>query len=77
MDIRLRVHHWVVWWFWLAVIFSGVSLLNVLVRNLTRPQDKVVAIVSALFWVIGGIFCYAVEGVQVEHRRETVRKKRI
>lgn len=76
MTVHLRVRHWVIVWFWLAVVFGVVALVNILVRDLPRVEDKVVLAVSALFWLIGGVFCYAVDGVQLESkgaRRENPR----
>lgn len=81
MSIHLRVHRWVVWWFWLGVVFGAVALINVLVRDLPRPEDKVVLLVSALFWLIGGVFCFALEGVKMEShtdladRRDSARSR--
>ena len=69
MAVHLRVRHWVVVWFWLAVIFGAVALVNVVVRDLPRTEDKVVAVVSAFFWLIGGVFCYAVDGITIENKR--------
>ena len=70
MSVHIRVHHWVIWWFWLGVVFGAVALVNILVRDLPRTEDRVVLLVSALFWVIGGVFCFALEGVKLESRSD-------
>ncbi|MDE3196501.1 MAG: hypothetical protein KGN84_09165, partial [Acidobacteriota bacterium] len=57
---------WVIWWFWLGVVFGAVALVNILVRDLPRTEDKVILAVSALFWLVGGVFCYAAEGITIE-----------
>jgi hypothetical protein len=66
MVIRLRIHHWVLWWICLGFIFGAVALINVLIRDVPPRGDKVIAAISALTWLVGGVFCYAVEGVQIE-----------
>lgn len=75
MSVHIRVHHWVIWWFWLGVVFGAVALVNVLVRDLPRTEDKVVLLVSALFWLIGGVFCFALEGVKMEPRPDLANQR--
>jgi hypothetical protein len=66
MHIHVRIHHWVVWWFYLGVICGAVALVNILFRELSRSQEQVILLVGALFWLLGGIACYGYEGVEIE-----------
>jgi hypothetical protein len=65
MHIHVRVHHWVLWWFYLGVICGGVAIINILGRNLTPTQTKVILVLGAFHWLLGGLVCYAVEGVRI------------
>ena len=54
MHIHLRVHHWVLWWFYVGVACGAVALVNFLVRDLTRTQERVIVAMGMLFWPAGG-----------------------
>jgi hypothetical protein len=66
MHIHVRIHHWVIWWFYLGVICGAVALVNILFRELSRSQEQVILLVGALFWLLGGIACYGYEGIEIE-----------
>jgi hypothetical protein len=67
VHIHLRVRRWVLWWLGLGVIAGAVALLNMLARNLTRSQDQLILIIGILHWVLGGIVCWAFEGIRVQN----------
>lgn len=71
MHVHVRIHHWVIWWVGLGAVCGGVALLNILLRDLSRPQERVILIVGVLFWLLGGVACYGYGGVQIvqPHRR--------
>jgi hypothetical protein len=68
MHIHMRIHHWVLWWFGLGLVCGVVALVNILSRDLTRIQDRVGLVIGVLFWLPGGLVCYACDSVQIEGR---------
>jgi hypothetical protein len=64
-HIHIRIHRWVIWWLSLGVVFGAVALLNILLRDLTRTQDKVILTVGIVHWVLGGLVCWAFDGIRV------------
>ncbi len=65
MHIHVRVHRWVIWWVYVGVICGVFALTNIFLRDFTRTQDKVILLIGALHWVLGGFVCYAWEGIQI------------
>jgi hypothetical protein len=65
MHVHLRIHHWVLWWFYVGVVLGLVMVVNILMRDLTRTQERGILILGLLFWVLGGFVCHAFEGVRV------------
>jgi hypothetical protein len=68
VHIQLRIRRWVLWWIGLGVIMGAVALMNILARNLTRSQEDLILIVGMLHWILGGVVCWAFEGIRVEER---------
>ena len=66
MHIHVRIHHWVIWWIFVGIACGAVVLANILFRDLTRSQERVLLAVGVLHWVLGGLVCYACEGIQME-----------
>ncbi len=64
-HIHIRIHRWVIWWLLLGVVVGAVALVNILFRDLTRTQDKVILVIGIMHWVLGGIVCWAYEGVRI------------
>lgn len=64
-HIHIRIHRWVIWWLCLGVICGAIALVNILLRNLTHTQEKVILVVGVVNWVLGGIVCWAFEGVKI------------
>lgn len=70
-HIHLRIHHWVVWWFCLGVIFGAIALVNIFFRDLTRAQERGILVVGVINWVLGGLVCWAFEGIKVQKPPQT------
>ncbi len=66
MHIHLRIHRWVVWWFYVGVICGAIALVNILGHNLTGTQDRIILLIGMAHWLLGGIVCWAFEGVKIE-----------
>lgn len=66
MHFHVRIHHWVVWWFYVGVICGAVALFNIFGRNLTRSQEDFVLLMGALFWLLGGLVCYGYGGIELQ-----------
>ena len=64
-HIHIRIHRWVIWWLCLGVVFGAIALVNILFRDLTRTQDKMILMVGMVHWVLGGVVCWAFEGVKI------------
>jgi len=65
-HIRVRVHRWVVWWLCFGVVCGAIALVNIFFRDLTRQQDKIILIVGVIHWTLGGLVCWAFDGVKIE-----------
>jgi hypothetical protein len=75
MQIHVRIHHWVLWWFGVGIVCGVIALVNIFTRDLTRIQDRVVLAIGVLFWLLGGLVCYAYDSVQIEgYSHPTTRK---
>lgn len=66
LHVRIRVHRWVLWWFYLGVICGVVAMVNILFRDLTRGQERLILLLGVFHWLLGGLVCYACEGIQIE-----------
>jgi len=73
MQINVRIRPWVIWWFYVGVFCGGIALANIFGRDLTPSQDRVLLLIGALHWILGGLVCWAFESVKLqptEPRRE-------
>lgn len=68
MHIHLRVHRSVLWWFCVGVAGGVIAVVNILAHHLTGTQDRILIILGVSHWLLGGIVCWAFEGVKVETR---------
>lgn len=66
MDVHIRIRRWVLWWVYIGVALGAVALANIVGRDLTRRQDRIILIVGVIHWVLGGIICYACNSIRVE-----------
>ena len=62
----LHVRRWVRWWFYVGVVCGAVALANIFFRNLTRTQEEVILFLGVVFWLLGGLVCWAWEGIKLE-----------
>ena|SRR5664279_3375770 len=69
MQIHLRIQHWVIWWFYVGVACGAIALSIILGHNLTGTQDRIILVAGVAHWLLGGIVCWAFEGVKVEPSR--------
>lgn len=66
MHIRARIHRWVLWWFYVGVVCGGVALVNILGRDLSRTQERIILLLGVFHWALGGLLCWACDGIQIE-----------
>ena len=66
MHFRVRIHHWVLWWFYVGVICGAIAVVSILARDLTRTEERVILVIGVLFWLQGGLVCYAYDSIQIE-----------
>jgi len=59
------VHRWVLWWFYLGIVCGVVALSNILFGDLTRTDEHILLIVGAIHWILGGLVCWALDGIRV------------
>ena len=74
-SMHLRVRRWVMWWLSIGVICGVIAISIILGDNLTPPQEKIVLLIGAAHWLLGGIVCWAFESVKVEQRPPEPRRK--
>ncbi len=67
MQLNVRIRRWVIWWFYVGVFCGGIALANIFGRDLTPYQDRVLLLIGALHWILGGIVCWAFQSVKLEH----------
>ena len=75
MHIHVRVRRWGVWWFYVGVICGGVAVANIIGRDLSRPQERILLVMGALHWLLGGVVCWAFEGVRVHQKAPPEREE--
>jgi len=71
MYIHLRIHRWVIWWFYVGVVCGAIALVSILGHGLTGAQDRIILIVGVIHWLLGGVVCWAYECVKVESPRSS------
>jgi hypothetical protein len=67
--IHLRVQRWVILWIYVGVVCGAIAVVNILGHHVTRAEDRLFLIVGVAHWLLGGIVCWAFEGVKVEPER--------
>jgi hypothetical protein len=75
MHYRARIHNWVRWWFIVGVICGVVALVNILARNLSRSQVGFLLVAGVLHWLLGGLVCYACDGIRIEEPHQPAQHK--
>jgi hypothetical protein len=71
MLIRLRFHRWVIWWLYVGIIGGAIAITNLLAHHFTAAQDRILILMGAAHWILGGIVCWVFEGVQIETQPES------
>ena len=66
MQLKVRIRRWVIWWFYVGVFCGGIALANIFGRDLTPSQDRVLLLIGALHWILGGLVCWAFESVKFQ-----------
>ena len=62
----IHVHRWVLWWAYVGIACGIVALVNIIFRHLTHAQENVILILGVVNWAMGGLICWATEGIRVE-----------
>ena len=65
MHIHVRIHRWVLWWFNVGIVLGAIAVINILFRDLSRTQERIILIIGALNWLLGGLICYGYGGVRI------------
>ena len=73
MRVHLRVRRWVAGWIAIGVFFGAIALVNILGHHLTPVQDRILLLMGAAHWLLGGVVCWAFEGVKFEAGRKPSR----
>jgi hypothetical protein len=70
----IRIHHWVLWWLYLGVACGVAAVVNIVFGNPSRLQEAIILILGVLFWCLGGLVCWAFDGIRVEKEAPPARK---
>ena len=65
-SVRVHMHRWVVWWFYVGVACGAVAVVNILGRDLSRSQERLILLAGVAHWVLGGVVCYACDAIRIE-----------
>ncbi|MEO8130288.1 MAG: hypothetical protein ABJF23_22475 [Bryobacteraceae bacterium] len=65
MHAYFKIRRWVLWWFYVGVVCGVIALVNIFLRDLTRAEEHEFIFLGVLHWVLGGVVCYALDGVQI------------
>jgi hypothetical protein len=66
VRIELRVHRWVIWWVCLGILGGAIAIANIVGHRLSAAQEEMLITFGVAFWLLGGIFCWALEGIRVD-----------
>ena len=72
MHIHLRVRRWVLWWVYVGIACGAVAIVNILGHHLTGTQDRILILLGAAHWLLGGLVCWAFDGVRIETRPPSI-----
>jgi hypothetical protein len=78
MQFNVHVRRWVAWWFYVGIVCGGVALANILGRDLTRSQERILLLIGALHWLLGGVVCWAFDAVKFRSAPpQSIQKKNV
>ncbi len=66
IHLHIRVQRWVIWWLYVGIVCGVVATVNILSWNFTRSQEDIVLMVGLLFWSVGGLICWGLDGVHFQ-----------
>lgn len=66
MDVQIRLHRWVLRWFYVSVALGAFAIANIVGRDLTRAQEHIILFMGVVNWVLGGLVCYACDAIRIE-----------
>jgi hypothetical protein len=49
-----------------GIVLGAIAVINILFRDLSRTQERIILIIGALNWLLGGLICYGYGGVRIE-----------
>jgi hypothetical protein len=75
MHVHVRMHRWVVWWFYVGVVCGVVAVINILGRDLSRTQERVILAIGVLHWALGGLVCYACDAIRIEGSSQRLKSE--
>jgi hypothetical protein len=58
-----------------GVVCGVVAVTNILERNLSRTQESILLAMGVLNWILGGLVCYACDGIRFEEPHHTAEPK--
>ena len=73
----IHVRRWVRWWFYVGVVCGAIALANIFLRELTRAQDELILLLGVVFWILGGLVCWAFDGIKVENASAQQRQNEL
>ncbi len=65
-TVTVHVRRWVRWWIYVGVVCGAIALANIFWRHLTHRQEEVILFLGVLHWILGGLVCWAWDGIQFE-----------
>lgn len=67
----IKLHRWVVWWFCLGILGGALALGYIFFLDLPRLDERVILLFGLAHWLLGGLVCWAFEGVKLETESHT------
>ena len=77
MHFHVRLHHWVVGWIYVGIACGVAALANIVLRALTHRQEVIILVIGALYWAMGGLLCWAWEGVRIQRASRLRKTQRV
>jgi len=48
-----------------GIVCGVVAVTNILERNLSRAQERILLAMGVMNWILGGLVCYACDGIRL------------
>lgn len=75
LHLHVRIHRWVRWWFYVGAVCGLVALANILGRELSPAQIRIILAIGIAHWLLGGVICYASDGIQIEIPKQSAPQR--